>query len=343
LIQALTTADGGRLELLLGDLTAVPPEHSVDALVVSAFPNDYTPTRSSLIGALAQAGLSVKDLAADKEEDLREFFNCWLSRELRPEPQLPYRRVLCFEPSATVSPIEKIADVFRALEPFAHAPPYIKSIAMPLLTTGDRGGDVDAIAAALVSAAARRLAEGHPIRTIKIVVRSEGHAEIVSRLLSAFAHMVRSQGDELQFYSNVPLVSDREPYDVFISYARHNVESARIIDASLKAEGIRAFIDEMEIDLGAAWQQAIFDALENCRCVVALYSPDFLRSKVCQDEFAIAMILRRQRDEGFLAPLLLEDVSLPAYMQIVNYADCRVSEPAKLRANAVRIASRLKA
>jgi len=45
-----------RIELHQGDLTALTPSEKFDLLIVSAFPNDYTPTPSSLIGALAGKG-----------------------------------------------------------------------------------------------------------------------------------------------------------------------------------------------------------------------------------------------------------------------------------------------
>src|SRR4029434_11104257 len=51
------------IELLEGDLSAVPPEHAVDALVVSAFPNSYTPNPGTLFKSLFEHGLDMQEVA----------------------------------------------------------------------------------------------------------------------------------------------------------------------------------------------------------------------------------------------------------------------------------------
>src|SRR5262245_27184732 len=83
--------------LFVGDLTALPKHEAVDILIVSALPDDYSPTETSLSGALHRAGVSVAKLAEDKEVDLRRFSSCWLSRPIQ-RPKLHFQRILCFEP-----------------------------------------------------------------------------------------------------------------------------------------------------------------------------------------------------------------------------------------------------
>src|SRR5262249_10307694 len=77
---------GTRVELWQADLTALGGNRPVDALLVSAFPNDYAPTSGSLIGALAAKGLSVAELATDKDFDIRPTHACWLSKPIDPRP-----------------------------------------------------------------------------------------------------------------------------------------------------------------------------------------------------------------------------------------------------------------
>jgi hypothetical protein len=80
LLDRIDVPDGSliwRIGLYEGDLTAIPKEHSADIFVISAFPNDYDPSETSLIGALNKVGLSVRQLAANKAHDLRDTSAFW--------------------------------------------------------------------------------------------------------------------------------------------------------------------------------------------------------------------------------------------------------------------------
>jgi hypothetical protein len=99
-IQVKTDKGFADIELYLGDLSAIPKEHKVDIVILSAFPNNYAPTPNTLIGSLDQKGLSVAKLANDKDMDLRKTLWCWFSKELSRDQvdKFNFSRILCFEP-----------------------------------------------------------------------------------------------------------------------------------------------------------------------------------------------------------------------------------------------------
>lgn len=84
------------INLAVGDLANLPPEHAVDAIIVSAFPDDYALTARSLIGALERRRISVAELALRKAVDLRQFSSCWLSEVIN-QHDAGFHRILCFE------------------------------------------------------------------------------------------------------------------------------------------------------------------------------------------------------------------------------------------------------
>ena len=72
-----------QIQLLHGDLTDIPSHFAVHLLVISAFPNDYIPTPTSLIGALHRKGVNVDSLARKKDRDLRANFHAGCHLEFR--------------------------------------------------------------------------------------------------------------------------------------------------------------------------------------------------------------------------------------------------------------------
>ena len=104
---------------------------------------------------------------------------------------------------------------------------------------------------------------------------------------------------------------------------------------------LRVFLDRHEIDAGASWQQEIYDALDACQKVITVYSPAYLASKVCKEEFNIALFRHRDSDNGVLMPIYLNSAELPTYMKIMHFIDCREADRSKLSAAAQEILSKL--
>lgn len=161
------------IELCCGDLTQMEPADAADILVISAFPDDYTPTDTSLIGALHAKGVSVRDLAAHKAVDLREACCCWMSTELiDPPPGIYFRRILCFEPLVRGDAPQVLEDLFRGLTPFLNDAKPAYSVAMPLLASGHQAVPIVAMLGNLVRIAIRWMEFGLPLCRLRIVDRS---------------------------------------------------------------------------------------------------------------------------------------------------------------------------
>ncbi len=132
--------------------------------------------------------------------------------------------------------------------------------------------------------------------------------------------------------AGAPRAKDGADYDVFISYSRASASASRLMERALRERkpSIRIFLDRNELDVGCAWQPAIFESLDRCRKVVAMLSPDYLVSKVCKEEFNIAWFRSRETDQDIIFPVYLYTAELPAYMKYRNYIDCREGDRTKL-------------
>lgn len=292
--------EGKRIELHQGDLTELSPDEAVDLLVISAFPNDYTPTNTSLVGALNRKGLSVATLAQSKEKDLRDDFSCWFSHKISPfDPGLRFKRILCFEPMAHGEPPELVSDIFRALTPILGEINDISSVAMPIVAAGNQGYAISTMLAPLLEAAIKWMETGLPIYCIKIVAYSENQGKEAAKTFSqrkALYQQTEPSG------RSGPLSTSQIEYDVFLSYARENRKEMELFEKELiRAQpNIRIFLDRKNIEIGSPWQPQIFESLDRCRKVVAFFSPDYLKSKVCKEEFNIAWIRCRETEQEIL-------------------------------------------
>src|SRR5215467_31769 len=212
-----------RIQLLQGDLADIPRDHAVDVLIVSAFPNDYLPTESSLIGALYRSGLSVEGLAGDKQIDLRQQYSSWLSKPV--SQVFNFRRILCIESGWRGSPPEVTDDIFRALAPYLLTDFPNSSVAMPLIGAGDQGYDPDDMLMTILQSAVSWMKRGLPLRTLKIVVFRQDQAE---KALTAFTDFQRSHADSFNETSTA-VMPEESQHDIFVSYAREDLNTASFV------------------------------------------------------------------------------------------------------------------
>lgn len=186
---------------------------------------------------------------------------------------------------------------------------------------------------AMVEAAWHWLAIGLPLRRLKIVVHPNDNpaamAVVFGRVKERLGAVSVSHG-----------AAARPPkFDAFISYSHEEREQADALISALAGArpALRLFVDRLELRPGAAWQQHIYDALDDCRKVVTLLSPAYLASKVCKEEFNIAVFRHRESSEDVLIPIFLRTANLPTYMKLLQGLDAREGQPEKLAEVADRL------
>jgi TIR domain len=323
---------GQRIELYQGDLTSLGPDEGFDLLVVSAFPDDYIPTSTSLIGALHRKGLSVASLAVVKDLDLRSNFSCWLSRKFTPPHEhLRFSYILCFEPLFRGDPPAVVGDIFRALTPILAEKQEVRTVAMPVVAAGDQGYPVPQMLEPLLDAALHWMEHGLPLEVLKIIAYADRQAEEARKTFEKKAAAYAASAPQ-----SSEAVAD---FDVFISYAHEDTAEIQIFErALLQAHPrLKIFLDRKSIDIGVAWQPEIFESIDRSRKVVAMFSPNYLASKVCKEEFNIAWVRSRESDREVIFPVYLYSATLPTYMKYRNYFDCREGDRAKIEAASGRL------
>lgn len=313
------------IELWHGDLANLPAEWDVDILVVSAHPNDYEPTEGSLIGALNTRGISVENLAHNKMVDLRQTCSCWMSQPVKiQQTDVPFKQILCFEPLHRGHPAEVVGDIFRSLVPFVCEYPPKTQVAMPVVSTGYLSISLEDMVEPLFNAAVNWLEHGLPVQTLKIVECSEPRA---LELKGAFAILKK------QYERKLRQTGHKRNYDLFISYSHQNAADMSLVMEELKRinPNIRIFIDKKDLEPGVAWQQKLYEAIDDCYKVIALYTPEYASSKACQEEYNIARVLHRQTPQGVLMPIYLRSADLPPHMGEWQYIDCREADRERVR------------
>jgi hypothetical protein len=309
--------DPGRIELHKGDLTDLCPREAVDALVVAAFPDSYVPTPSTMIASLLRRGLSVEELAADKQADLRDSFSCWLSREVEHPPAAPslrYKRLICFEPhwkDYWRHPPSAVEELYQGLSPFLGGSFALQTIAMPMLGAGLIGCTVAEMLPALVETPIRWMHTGFPLQCVRLAAYRETDAQTARKEFAAI---------KARFHR----------FDLFISYChddRAQVEAFLGVLAE-RDPGPTYFMDRNILAVGDRHWDEIGQSIRAAAFFVPFLSPSYLRSGSCMNEFSQAWMAQELTQRPYFFPILLRPTTLTPWMMQVNYSDCTAGHDA---------------
>jgi len=357
----VSRSDGARgpasIQLLVGDLANMPAEHAVDALVVSAFPDSYTPNPGTLFASLLNRGLDMEQVAKRKAEDERSRLGCWISKPLPKKlaRSFHFDRIICFEPRYhefvknthwnPESPQDAVAFVFRCLNNFAAADPdgrqrfKLTKLAMPLLATGNQAIPVEDLLPRLLESAVFWLEAGLPVDELKVVAFSSKDVAVAKQIFRAaktgYRPKRRTPPKPSQVKApGITAAGQKKGYDFFVSYSHKQEAEVLQFVKALKATSPRpkVFFDRTSIPQGGLWIKALSDAIRDARTFVAVLSPDYSSSLVCWDEFQCAKLKEYNDRKPVIKTIrLFSDSNLPPIMGIHSYIDCAEGDLRKLR------------
>ena len=301
------------LELCVGDITHT--DAPVDLLCLSAFPNDYTATATSVVGALHARGIDVKALADQREGRNLLHRHCWIS----PPIDHDIRRLLCFEHlrsaplgTAAQGAPALVGDVFRAIseQVLAERPPVqggegsqgtpLECVRIPALSTGDQGGNRRDMLAALLRQGYIHLRGALPVRRLQVVLypATPGlHALLVhaGEVLEA----LRVEGTTLH-------APEQPVHQLFISYLHKERDRAEPIWRAIKAlrPDLSLFIDAEQLTPGHFWKMELMKGLVSSARALCIITDGYPESAECMDEFHASMSLHlARRGRPFLLPV----------------------------------------
>lgn len=115
-------------------------------------------------------------------------------------------------------------------------------------------------------------------------------------------------------------VADEYSIDVFVSYARRDIEFVTKFVQVLRSVGLRVWMDSA-IPLGAEWRAAIVDALHQSRLMLLVHSREAERSGEVAKELAVAASRRM-----LIVPVRVQNViptgAMLYEMARLNWVDC---------------------
>lgn len=103
---------------------------------------------------------------------------------------------------------------------------------------------------------------------------------------------------------------------VFVSYVRSDADFALQLACDLKAAGVAAWIDQIDIPPGDRWDAAIEKALSRSECVVVVLSRASVLSANVMDEVSFALDEQKR-----VLPVMVEECPVPMRLRRLQFID----------------------
>jgi DNA polymerase III gamma/tau subunit len=113
----------------------------------------------------------------------------------------------------------------------------------------------------------------------------------------------------------------------FFSYSREDSEFALKLAEDLKAAGAVVWIDQLDIEPGQEWDNAIEDAVTQCPRMLLILTAASVQSKKVRNEIAFAL-----DEQKTIIPVLCQDCMVPLQLRRIQHIDFRTDYARGLKA-----------
>lgn len=131
-------------------------------------------------------------------------------------------------------------------------------------------------------------------------------AEVVGELLESQDRFIHLSA------TSAPLAAE----EVFVSYARTDVEFARQLTRDLRRRGVDVWLDVYDIGAGKSWARQVAEALDRCTAMVVVMSPASMASDNSDDEWNYYLDKKKP-----VLPVLYQPVDVPYRLNKLQYVD----------------------
>jgi hypothetical protein len=112
---------------------------------------------------------------------------------------------------------------------------------------------------------------------------------------------------------------------VFLSHTSADKQVARRLSLELAKAGVDVWLDEWAIKVGESISRKIDDALQECRYLILLLSPNAVSSNWVEKEWRAAFWRETESGEVVVLPAMAEKCELPPLLRDKKYADLSTS------------------